>query len=542
MVLVFEYQLSEVGLKLSMVAVSLAVASQLLRQEPSIFDEDQFILSPLPFAPIRDKVILLPVAIFAAMMAIYMREYLIYTPPLSKTLLLSLAINTLAAVLTFQISGSSFRQAEPLATFSGIEEDHDEDGVDPALETISIQCVIALGSVLVNLTVGTTSSMSIWQYIGFWTALGTLLWIGRQFKPCAVDDVYYASVNGSHDYHLQGFNASRLHEEQRGIRWSVLSQAIFVGVCMLLSISPLLFAHTSPQPSSHWIPRNDLSPSNTTRTLDFVVSRFNEPAAQLAQQINTLHSLPNKKSLNTRLIVYSTGNDSTELYKSLLQQSLHPSIEVSIIQRPNIGREAATYLTHILSPPHPFASHTFFLQAEMHFPSLILPRTSDYFVANTGFLSLSPTHQTSNTCIPQPWDKSTWSESSAILSPIFSALNLTNCVECTYTYRGQFIVSAQRILSQSPDVYQLLLENLVDANAMTHQMEHGKQPWLPSKQDSLNAPLFGFTMERLWGLVFGCQGKMEGCTSLMAGAVGAAMGGRRGDVGECQCLDAIQSV
>jgi hypothetical protein len=38
MVLVFEYQLSEVGLKLSMIAVCLGIASQLLRQEPSILD------------------------------------------------------------------------------------------------------------------------------------------------------------------------------------------------------------------------------------------------------------------------------------------------------------------------------------------------------------------------------------------------------------------------------------------------------------------------------------------------------------------------
>ena len=100
-------------------------------------------------------------------------------------------------------------------------------------------------------------------------------------------------------------------------------------------------------------------------------------------------------------------------------------------------------------------------------------------------------------------------------------------------------MSAQRILATSPAVYSLLLEDLIDANATTHQEEYKNQPWLPTKQDSLNAPLFGFTMERLWGLVFGCQGKMEGCPSLVAGAIGERFGRRGGDVGSCQCLDAF---
>ncbi|KAI4737041.1 hypothetical protein E4T50_12466 [Aureobasidium sp. EXF-12298] len=341
MVLVLEYQLSEVGLKLSMIAVFLAVASQLLRQGPSILADDQFTRSSLPFAPVRGKLILLPLAVLAAMVAIYMREYLIYTPPLSNMLLVTLAINTLATVSAFQISGSYFRQTEPLAKFNGVKEDHGEDEVDPALETISFQFVIALGSVL--------------QYIGFWVALGTLLWVVRQFRPCAVDDVYYASVNGSYDYHSPGFNAPSLPEEQRSIRWSVLSQAIFAG-----------------------------------------------------------------------------------------------------------------------------------------------PHHAEY-------------------------------------------QGISQCMEYTYTYRGQFIVSAQRILSQSPGLYRLLLENLIDENAMTHTEEYAKQPWLPGKEDSLNAAMFGFTMERLWGLVFGCEGKMEQCPSLMAGAVGAVMGvgGRWGGVGECQCLDGV---
>jgi hypothetical protein len=544
MILVSEYQLSEVGLKLVTTTVSLSVASQVLRQEPSTLDDDDRLIKPsLPFAPIRDKVILLPVTVAAAVLAIYMREYLIYTPPLSNMLLVTLAVNTLAAVVTFQSSGSYFKQTEPLATLNGVEENYEEDEIDPALETISFHTVLVLGSVLVNSTINSPFTVSIWQYIGFWIALATLLWTGRQFRSSATDDIYHASVTVSHDYSLPDFDTPEYHERQKSTRLSGLLQVIFVGTCLLLSISPLLFAPGSPQTSPHRMPRDDrlATPSTTTRTLDFVVSRYDESAIQLARQINLLHSLPNIRFLDTRLIVYNTGSDNKEIYKSYLQQHLHPSINITIIQRQNVGREAAAYLTHILSPPHqPFASHTFFLQAEMHSASLVLPRVNDYFIANTGFLSLSDTHQGTNTCAQHPWDTSTWSESPSVLSPIFTALNITKCVDYAFTYRGQFIVSAQRILSNAPAVYSLLLQNLIDQNATTHTKQYRNQPWLPSKQDSLNAPLFGFTMERLWGLVFGCEGKMEGCPSLMHGALGKVIGGgRRGGVGECQCLDRL---
>jgi hypothetical protein len=541
MVLVSEYQLSDVGLKLVAITVFLGVASQLLRQEPSALQDDQLTRSFLPISPVRDKVLLLPLTVIAAMIAIYMREYLIYSPPLSNVLLVTIAVNTLAAVVIFQSSGSYFRQMEPLATFNGVKEDHEEDEVDPALETISFHTMLVLGSVLVSSTTGSSLSVSMWQYIGFWIALGTLLWTDRHFRPYTSNETCRVPVVVSHNCLLPEFNTTGFHERQRGTKRSGCLQVIFAGACMLLSITPLLFAPAASQPSPRWTPRNDqLSiPSNGTQTLDFVVSRFNEPAAQVAHQINTLHSLPIIRSRDTRLIVYNTGSDNTDTYKNHLQQILHPSINITILQRENTGREAAAYLTHILSPPQSFASHTFFLQAEMHSPSLTLPRVNDYFMHNTGFLSLSDTHHGTNTCNPYPWDTSTWSESPSVLSPIFTTLNITKCVDYTFTYRGQFIVSAHRILSNPPNVYHLLLQNLIDGNAATHAQQYQNQPWLPSKQDSLNAPLFGFTMERLWGLVFGCEGKMEGCPSLVHGALGKVMGSRRESVGECQCLDRL---
>jgi hypothetical protein len=234
----------------------MAIASQLLRQEPDILEEDPIMKPLLSIAPVQDKVLLLPLTVVAAVVAIYMCDHLIYMSPLSKLLLLTLAVNTLAAVVTFQCSGLLFRQTEPLATFNGVEEDYDEDEVDPALETITLQTVIALGSVLVDLTAASSFSVSIWQYIGFWITLGTLAWTAHRLRP---RDIYYTVAEPS-EYHLSDFDADGLHKRQRDIKLRRLVQIIFAVCCMLLATSPILFTHTSPQHSPHWLARTNHAP------------------------------------------------------------------------------------------------------------------------------------------------------------------------------------------------------------------------------------------------------------------------------------------
>ncbi|KAG9601398.1 hypothetical protein KCU77_g7757, partial [Aureobasidium melanogenum] len=539
MILIFEYQLSEVGLKSTGTGIFLGLAAQLLRQQPSILKDLEGTRSCIPVDPIRDRTILLPLAIFVTMAAVYKREYLIYTPPLSKILLIVLAANTLAAVVLFQYNGSYFTKTEPFATFNGVEEDFDDNEMDPILETVALQTVIALGSFMID-----SSTVSIQQYIGFWIALLTLLWVGRHFRSRGMGGSAYTSFGTSmHDNteeRLPGYETLDMTERRRDTEWSSSLQAMFLAVCVFLSVSLILSCHASHRSSSRWVPRHnrlDFS-SNTTRSLDFVVSRFDESATQIAQQINSLYKLPNIGSLASRLVVYSTGDDNTDKFTKDLQQLLHPGISLKVSQRPNVGREAAAYLNHILFNYHSLSDHTLFLQAEMHSPNLVYPRLENYFVPQTGFLSLSDTHYHLNTCIHQPWDHSTWSEDPEVLNVIYKQANITGCKDYALTYRGQFIVSQSHVLSRNKLLYSQLLHNLVDDDAVTHSEEYLKQPWLPSKEDSLNAPLFGYTMERIWGLVFGCEGKMDKCPSLVSGAVRHGLGlGIKGDVGDCQCLD-----
>ncbi|KAH0333709.1 hypothetical protein KCU81_g9747, partial [Aureobasidium melanogenum] len=442
MILIFEYQLSEVGLKSTGIAILLGLAAQLLRQEPGVFNDLEGTQSCIPVGPVRDRTILLPLAILVTMVAVYKREYLVYTPPLFKIHLAVLAVNTLAAVVLFQYNGSYFKHSEPFATFNGIEEDFEDDEMQPIIETVALQTVIALGSFMID-----SSSVSIEQYVGFCIVLWMIFWASRQCRLSAMDDVKYMPVGvllpDDIEQRLPDFETVDIPEMRRCTEWSGSLQVIFLMICAFLSVSLILSSHAPPPVSSRWVPRHDRSEfsSNTTRSLDFVVSRFDESAAQVAQQINSLYALPSINSLASRLVVYSTGGDETDHFAKDLRQFLHPGISLLVSQRPNVGREAAAYLTHILSSYHNLSDHTFFLQAEMHSPDMVYPRLKNYFVSQTGFLSLSDTHYDSNTCVRQPWDHSTWSEDPEVLGAIYKQANITGCKDYALTYRGQFIVS-----------------------------------------------------------------------------------------------------
>ncbi|KAG9941105.1 hypothetical protein KCU85_g9711, partial [Aureobasidium melanogenum] len=441
-ILVFEYQLSGVGLKSTGIGILLGLAAQLLRQEPGAFNDLEGTQSCIPVGPVRDRTILLPLAILVTMVAVYKCEYLVYTPPLSKIHLAALAVNTLAAVVLFQYNGSYFKQSEPFATFNGIEEDFDDDEMQPIIETVALQTVIALGSFMID-----SSTVSIEQYVGFCIVLWMIFWASRQCRLSVMDGVNYMPVGvllpSDIEQRLPDFETVDVPERRRCTEWSGSLKVIFLVICVFLSVSLILSSHAPPPVSSRWIPRHDRSEfsSNTARSLDFVVSRFDESAAQVAQQINSLYALPSSNSLASRLVVYSTGGDDTDKFTKDLQQLLHPAINLKVSQRPNLGREAAAYLTHILSNYHNLSDHTFFLQAEMHSPNLVYPRLENYFVPQTGFLSFSDADYNLNTCAHQLWDHSTWSEDPKVLNTIYKQANITGCKDYALTYRGQFIVS-----------------------------------------------------------------------------------------------------
>ena len=263
-------------------------------------------------------------------------------------------------------------------------------------------------------------------------------------------------------------------------------------------------------------PRNNASSSHTGASLDIVISYHNEPVGLLARDISSILRLHNIAPLDTRLFLYAKA-PSTPL-REIGQTLQGYNISVSNIilhELPNKGRDGETFLHHVLDCGEDLASHTMFAQADMHGPWYVQRRIEQYFVPQTGFLSLWHMETLCTNC-DDCRDRSTWSPDVAVLKQIFASANkLANCSDFVPTYRGQFIASAERIRSNSHKFYESLRSKLED-----------------SRDED---PAFGYDLERFWGVIMQCPGGRriaDRCPSMASGMLGIV-----GQLEDCECLD-----
>ena len=71
------------------------------------------------------------------------------------------------------------------------------------------------------------------------------------------------------------------------------------------------------------------------------------------------------------------------------------------------------------------------------------------------------------------------------------------------TFRGQFVVSRDRIRQISKDKYRWLRETLVNMSHFIHD-DYPSDIWFDAPKAPDN-PLFGHTVERSWLFIFGCN-------------------------------------
>ena len=298
------------------------------------------------------------------------------------------------------------------------------------------------------------------------------------------------------------------------LRVTLLSMAVLGWLCVFFKAlqHSLAFAdrEINPFPSA---------PETESKTFDIVVSYHDESLPDLTTTLTSFLLLPNVAPLAKRVIIYAKGTDSpsSELHQNLTL-GLPPSTSVVVTELPNIGREGETYLHHILdnyANSTGLADHTLFLQAEMHDPWYMRPRITQYFVPQTGFLSLWHTETICSSCTDCR-DHSTWNPDPSVLESVFrEANNGTECADMVPTYRGQFIASAPRIRANERAMYEGLRRRFT---------ETGEEN-----------PLWGYDLERLWGTVLQCPGgrKMgDRCPSMLSGMLGTV-----GAVEDCQCVD-----
>lgn len=266
-------------------------------------------------------------------------------------------------------------------------------------------------------------------------------------------------------------------------------------------------------------PMLDLS-YNATVQHEIVISMYKEPVADVRSLINSLRNMPHLSS--ARVHIYIKDPDAN------LENIRRLTNANNITLLPNIGREGETYLNHILTKWESLARQTFFLQARVHNPREFYPRIQNYFDPDTtGMLDLG---WSGNVCDCHDCaDRWRFDDRTNLFPQIHSRINnKTECTNVLLSYKGQFVVSAARIRGIEAKIYHDLREAFVNEKSWAHQKE-----FLQGRPDSMHDPEFGYTMERMWNLLFQCSDMDVAwkCPTLLSRwRIG-------GDASDCQCYD-----
>ncbi|KAK6000035.1 hypothetical protein QM012_004023 [Aureobasidium pullulans] len=261
---------------------------------------------------------------------------------------------------------------------------------------------------------------------------------------------------------------------------------------------------------------------NAASNIDIVMSMDHEPPSHITDTFSLLKSIPPIGSKSPRLILYTKDPlaNTAELQ--------HLTNATKVIQLPNIGREGHTYLHHILSSWDDLATQTFFLQASIHNPREFSARVKNYYTSETGMLSLGFSGQSCecNNC----GDRFGWQDHSGIVEKTWKEVFNQTCGEqrVLLSYKGQFVASAARLRANDKALYEGLMKALEEPESWAHQPDY-----LQGRPDSLNAPYFGYTLERLWSVILQCSEERIAalCPTLLSGTR------RGGSKEDCQCFD-----
>jgi hypothetical protein len=257
---------------------------------------------------------------------------------------------------------------------------------------------------------------------------------------------------------------------------------------------------------------------------DIVVSMYNESPASVKEILDSIKNTTPLSNLSPNIIIYV--KDSHANIGAI--QAATGATNVTIID--NLGREGGTFLHHIVSNWETLAEQTMFLQALPHDPEQVIPRIESYLVPSSGMLSLG---HTGISCDCQNcedrWD---WSDSFSTVPYLYSKVYGQTCKPGTpilLAYNGQFVASARRIRGVDREIYQELLQAITSKEGWSHD-----KAAFGNSLDTPDSPIWGYTMERVWGLLLQCAtdaAMAARCPSMLSGMA------KGGDVQDCQCLD-----
>lgn len=262
---------------------------------------------------------------------------------------------------------------------------------------------------------------------------------------------------------------------------------------------------------------------------DVVISMYKEPITSIQTIMSELTAIPAIAAQSPRLFLY-TKDEAMQSDPAALAALANSTAAYEVIHLPNAGREGATYLSHMLRRWDALAHHTLFVQADVHNPREFFDRVRAYYLPRaTGMLNLGFSGQACATAACG--DRWGWSEEPSLLTDVCARANggdAAACEKMLLSYKGQFVASARRIRAVERGLYEELSAAMTDAGSWAH-----REPYLKGRVDSVNAPRFGYTVERLWGVVMQCSNEEVAwrCPTLLSRTR------RGGGPTDCQCVD-----
>ncbi|USP73366.1 uncharacterized protein yc1106_00640 [Curvularia clavata] len=255
--------------------------------------------------------------------------------------------------------------------------------------------------------------------------------------------------------------------------------------------------------------------------LEVVISMYKERTEDVASLISRLHSMP---ELSQALFTIYLRDSEADEERVMQETNSH-----NVVKIPNVGREAETYLNHIVNRWDNLAERTIFLQADVHNPREFYPFFERYFRANqTGFLNLG---WAGNVCNSDDCgDRHGWQDETSLFPQIQSRVDHSARDGVLLSYKGQFVATAARIRGIDKAIYDDLWKLLVDEHSWAHN-----EPYLKGREDEMSKPWFGYTMERIWNVLFQCSDMDVAwkCPTLLSGWRPG------GSIADCQCFDTV---
>ncbi|GAA6009824.1 uncharacterized protein JCM10292_003616 [Rhodotorula paludigena] len=308
---------------------------------------------------------------------------------------------------------------------------------------------------------------------------------------------------------------------------SIFSILPFVPLLLYLVTSPATTtklssgcAYLPPSVRARLCPLSDYA-LPVSRSVDLVVSYYNEDLNRTRNHLDHIRQSDFVAKRNNRIVLYNKGQRSeAELRKELELKWLD-----EVVPLENLGREGATYLSHILlhfnstlaslspayevTPPPPaslakplshlrikvLADHTYFLQPHLAWHWIAQPRLKE-IAPETGFAHLGPYYNSS--C---GWDTRV-NTSFPIAKELYNVFTGELCPPGGQlgAWSAQMVVSKRRILANPYGRYASVLSLLeAPAGHWIHDM------WGPNESGGPSNPALGHSVERAWPVTFGCR-------------------------------------